>query len=321
MQLRQWLTVLACIGACAVCAGTHAQTYPNRSVRLIVGPPGGAADIVARTVGQKLSEMWGQQVVVDNRVGAGGTIGAEIAAKAAPDGYTILMISASHAISAGLYKTSYKPLDSFAPVVLIASATQVLLANRSLQAKSIDELVALAKAEPGKLSYGSAGTGSTTHLAGELFISMAGIKIVHVPYKGGPPSLTDLMGGQIPLAMLSLPAGLPHIKSGQVRALGVTALKRSPALPQVPAIAEALPGYEATNWYGIIAPKGTSPAIVEKLHAAIVTALQSPAVVQSIVSQGAEVVGGSTPLLFTAYLRSEIDKWTKIIKAVGVRQD
>ncbi|MDB5927963.1 MAG: hypothetical protein JWN13_6899 [Betaproteobacteria bacterium] len=321
MQNRVWLILLACAGVLAPPTAARAQTYPDRPVRLIVGfPPGGAADIIARIVGQKLSEMWGQQVVVDNRPGAGSTIGSEITARAAPNGYTLLMISSSHAASAGLYKTSYMPVDSFEPITLVASAPQALLANPSLPAKSVDDVLASAKAEPNKLSYGSAGNGSTTHLAGELLTEMTKVKIVHVPYKGGAPALADLMGGQIQLMFLALPPALPQIKSGKVRAIAVTSIKRSPSLPQVPAIAESVPGYEATNWYGLLAPRATPRVIVQKLYGDIRTVLRDAQVSRSIVAQGADAVG-STPEEFTSYLRSEIDKWTKVIKLAGIRSD
>ena len=311
--------VLACLVAFAAAANVWAQAYPDRPVRLVVGfPPGGAADIIGRIIGQKLSETWGEQVVVDNRPGAGSTIGADIVARAAPDGYTLLMISSSHAASAGLYKTSYRPVDSFAPVTLVASAPQALLATPSLAAKSLSDLLGRAKAEPGKFTYGSAGNGSTTHLAGELLCEMAKIKLVHVPYKGGAPALADLMGGQIQLMFLALPPALPQIKSGKVRALAVTSSKRSPSLPQVPAIAEAVPGYEATNWYGVLAPRGTPAAIVQKLYADIGAALRDADVARRIVAQGADVVG-NTPQEFTAYLRSEIQKWSKVIESAGIR--
>jgi tripartite-type tricarboxylate transporter receptor subunit TctC len=319
MKLSRRFALLACAGACAFAGAGSAQTYPDHPVRMIVGfPPGGAADIVARIVSQKLSATWGQQVVVDNRPGAGSTIGSDITAKSNPDGYTLLMISSSHAASAGLYKTSYDAVKSFAAVTLVATTPQTLLANTALPVKSMEELIAAAKARPGKFSYGSAGNGSTTHLAGELLTRMAGIKLVHVPYKGGAPALTDLMGGQIELAFLALPPALPHIKAGKVKALGVTSLKRSPALPQTQAIAEVVPGYEAVNWYGVLAPAGTPAAILKKLHADIVSTLRDPEVARAIENQGAAVVGNS-PQEFTAYLRSEIEKWTRLIQSAGIR--
>jgi tripartite-type tricarboxylate transporter receptor subunit TctC len=310
--------LLAMVGPAAY-GNVFAQAYPERPVRMIVGfPAGGAADILARILGQRLSAVWGQQVVVDNRPGAGSTLGSEIAAKSAPDGYTLLMISSSYAASAGLYRTGFDPIDAFAPVTLVASAPQVLLAHPSLPAKSISDLIKLAKASPAALNYGSAGNGSTTHLAGELFSQMTGARIVHVPYKGGAPALTDLIGGQIQLMFLALPAALPQIKSGKVQPLAVTSGKRSPSLPQVPTIAETVPGYEATNWYGVLAPKATPKHIVEKLNGDMVKAIRDPEVGRTIANQGAEPVGGS-PSAFAAYLRSEIAKWTKVIKQAGVR--
>jgi tripartite-type tricarboxylate transporter receptor subunit TctC len=288
---------------------------------MIVGfPPGGAADIVARILAQRLSAPWGQQMVVDNRPGAGSTLGSEIAAKSAPDGYTLLMISSSYAASAGLYRTSYDPVGSFEPVTLVASAPQVLIANPSLPAKSISDLIALAQAKPKALNYGSAGNGSTTHLAGELFSQMSGVSIVHVPYKGGAPALTDLVGGQIQLAFLALPPALPHVKSGKVLALAVTSAKRSPSLPQIPTIGETVRGYEATNWYGVLAPKGVPKPILGKLNADIVKTVRDPDVGRIIENQGADPVG-STPAEFAEYLRTEIAKWTKVIAKAGVRSE
>ena len=298
-----------------------AQPYPARPVRMIVGfPPGGAADILARILGQRLAHASGQQIVVDNRPGAGSTLGSEITAKAAPDGYTLLMISSSYAASAGLYKTNYDPVGSFVPVTLVASAPQVLLAHPSLPAKAVGDLIKLAKAGTATLNYGSAGNGSTTHLAGELFTQMTGAKIVHVPYKGGAPALTDLIGGQIQLMFLALPPALPHVKTGKVHAIAVTSEKRAPALPQVPTIAETVPGYEATNWYGVLAPRATPKSIVEKLNADMVKAVREPDVRRAIENQGAEPVG-STSQEFAEYLRTEIAKWTKVIKQAGVRSE
>ena len=320
---RQWTRrATAGLLASAVCSvgAVCAQPYPQRPIRIIVAfPPGGAADILARIVGQRLSEMWGQQVVIDNRPGAGSTLGAELAAKAAPDGYTLLTISSSHAASAGLYKLNYHPVDSFVPITELASTPQVLLAHPSFPAMSVEQLIALAKATPGKINYGSAGNGSTTHLAGELFAGMAGVKLVHIPYKGGNPALTDLLGGQIQLMFLSLPPALPLIRSGKARALAVTSLKRDPTLPQVAAIAETVPGYEATNWYGVLAPRGTPTAIVDKLSTDIVDVVKNPEVIRIFENQGAAPVGNS-PEQFKTYLQSEIAKWTKVIKTAGIRE-
>ena len=297
-----------------------AQQYPTKPVRMVIGfPPGGAADILGRIIGRKLYDAWGQQVVIDNRPGAGATLGAEITAKALPDGYTILMVSSSHAASAGLYsKLNYDPVDSFSPISLVAAAPQVLLAHPSVSAKSLDELLALAKASPNKFNYGSAGNGSTTHLAGELLCSMTGVKMTHVPYKGGPPALTDTIAGQIQLMFLSMPPALPHVKAGKVKAIAVTSPKRSASLPDVQAAAETVPGYEATNWYALLAPAGVPKPIVDKLYADVLKAMKDQEVMKAISNEGAEPLG-SSPDEFSKYLRSEITKWTKVIKEAGVR--
>lgn len=315
--------VLALLASALVCFQIQASesAYPSKPIRMIVGfPPGGAVDILARIVGQKLTDAWGQQVVLDNRPGAGSTIAGEITAAAIPDGYTVLMITSSHAVSAGLYaKLNYHSVNSFAPVSLVATAPQLLSANLSLPARSIRELVSLAKASPGKLNFGSGGSGSTTHLAGELFKSMAGIDIVHIPYKGAALALTDVIGGQIQLAFTSLPGALPQVTAQRVKALAVTSAKRSPSLPEVPTIAESgFPGYEATNWYGILVPAGTPKEIINKLHAQVVKILQTPEVAAAITRQGAEPEV-SSPQAFGAHLKSEIAKWTKVIREAGIR--
>lgn len=315
--------VLALLVWGLVCFQTQASesAYPSKPIRMIVGfPPGGAVDILARIVGQKLTDTWGHQVVLDNRPGAGSTIAAEITATAIPDGYTLLMITSSHAVSAGLYtKLNYHSVNSFAPISLVATAPQVLSANLSLPVRSISELVSLAKASPGKLNFGSGGSGSTTHLAGELFKSMAGINIVHIPYKGAAPALTDVIGGQIQLAFASLPGALPHIGAKRVKALAVTSAKRSPSLPEVLTIAESgFPGYEATIWYGILVPAGTPKQVINKLHAQIVKIVQTPEVAGAITRQGAEPEV-SSPQAFGTHLKSEIAKWTKVIREGGIR--
>ena len=295
--------------------------FPSKPIRIIVGfPPAGAADIFARLVGQKLTEAWGQAVVIDNRPGAGSTIGSEIAANATPDGHTLMAVSASYATSAGLYKNlKYHPINSFAPITMIVSNSNLLLAHPSVPVKSVKELVAFAKTNPGKLTIGSAGTGSITHLAGELFASMAGIKVTHIPYKGGGPNLNAILGGEIKLSIASVPASLGHVRAGRVKALGVTSLKRSTVLPEVPPIAEAgVPGYEAKNWYGILAPAATPPAIVAKLNRQINDILHAPDFVEAAAKQGAEVEGGTSEE-FKKYLQSEIAKWSKVIKAAGVQ--
>ena len=297
-------------------------TYPTKPIRVIVGfPPAGAADIFARLIGQRLTQTWGQPVVVDNRPGAGSTIGSEIVAGSAPDGYTLMVVSASYATSSGLYQNlKYDPVKSFAPVILFTSAPNVAMVHPSVSAKSVRDLIALAKASPGKLNIGSAGTGSITHLAGELFQDMAKIDMTHVPYKGGGPALTALMANQIHIAIQSITASAGHIQAGRLRALGVTSAKRSPLLPEVPAIAETVPGYEATNWYGMLAPAGTPRAIVTKLNDQVRETLGTPEMADAIKKQGAQPEGG-TPDAFGQYLRTEIAKWSKVIKATGLKPE
>jgi tripartite-type tricarboxylate transporter receptor subunit TctC len=294
--------------------------YPVKPIRIIVGfPPAGSADIFARLAAQKMSEAWGHPVVVDNRPGAGSTLGSEIVAHSTPDGYTLMVVSASFATSAGLYeKLKYDPVKSFAPVGLIASAPNVFLANPSFSVKSARDVIALAKATPGKITVGSAGIGSITHLSGELFTSMAGLKVLHVPYKGGGPALNALVGGEIQLTFLSLSASLGQVQAGRARAIGVTSAKRSSLMPDVPAISESVPGYEATNWFAMLAPAGTPQAILEKLNAQINTIVGAPDMAEAIRKQGADPGGGSAEE-FGRYVRSEIAKWTKIIKATGLK--
>jgi tripartite-type tricarboxylate transporter receptor subunit TctC len=302
---------------------THAAepAYPTKPIRVIVGfPPAGAADIFARLVGQKLTDVWGQPVVVDNRPGAGSTIGSEIVANAQPDGYTLMAVSASYATSAGLYKNlKYHPINSFAPISMLASNPNVLLAHPSVPAGSAKDIIAISKKSPGKLTMGSAGTGSITHLAGELFTSMAGITVTHVPYKGGGPNMNALLGGQIQITVVSVPASLPYVKAGRAKALAVTSARRSPVLPDVPTIAEAgVPGYEAKNWYGMLAPAGVSKPILEKINQQVNEALRARDVADAISKQGADPEG-STPEAFGAYLKSEIAKWSKVIIATGLK--
>ena len=316
------LTML-CVAAalCSQQADAAEATYPTKPIRVIIGfPPAGAADIFARLVGQKLAETWGQPVVIDNRPGAGSTIGSEIAANATPDGHTLMAVSASYATSAGLYKKlNYHPINSFAPITMIVSNANLLLAHPSVPAKSAQDLIAMAKATPGKLTMGSAGTGSITHLAGELFANMATIKVTHVPYKGGGPNLTGLLVGEIQITVASVPASLGHVKAGRVKALGLTSVKRSAVLPEVPTIAESgVPGYEAKNWYGILAPAGVPKPIVAKLNGQINEILRAPDLVEAIARQGAEVEGGTSGE-FRKYLQSEIAKWSKVIEAAGVQ--
>ncbi len=302
-------------------AGAAEPAFPTKPIRVIVGfPPGGAADIFARMVGQKLTDAWGQTVVVDNRPGAGSTIGSELTANAVPDGHTLMVVSASYATSAGLYagRIKFHPVDSFVPITLIASNPNVLLAHPSVASNTVKELVAAAKASPGKLTMGSAGTGSITHLAGELFASMAAIKFTHVPYKGGGPNFTALLGGEIQLSVTSVPAALGGLKAKRVKALGVTSLKRSLVLPDVPTIAETgVPGYETLNWYGLLSPAGVPAPVIAKTYAEVSRILQMPDIVESLTKQSADP-GGMPPAMFKKFLQAELSKWALAIKAAGV---
>lgn len=325
MNRRSGLAALLVLGAAAIApSATCAQDYPTRPVRIIVGfAAGGVTDIMARIVGQKLGESFGQQFVVDNRPGAGSAIASEITAKAAPDGYTLLMIGTSFAINAGVYKKlSYDPVKDFAGVILVSSAPQVLVANLSLPAKSVTELIDLARAKPGQLNFASSGNGSTSHLAGELLKSMAKIDLVHVPYKGGSAvMMTDLMSGRMELLFLSLPGALPQIKAGRVKAIAVTSSKRSSAAPDVPSFAESgVPGYEATSWNGLVAPAAIPKQIVAHLNAELLRMLRRPDVIDAITRQGAEPLG-STPAEFDAYLKTEVAKWKKLIASSAVQLD
>ena len=306
-----------------VAADTLAQNYPSKPVRMIVAyPPGGGTDIVGRMMAQKLSENFGQTVVIDNRGGAAGNIGSEIAARSAPDGYTVLMGNvAPNAINVSLYaRLGYDPVRDFAPISLVASTPNILVVQPSLPVKTVSDLVALAKAKPGTLNYPSAGLGSSSHLAGELFDNIAAVKMVHVPYKGGGPALTDLLGGQVQLMFATMPAAMPHVKAGKLRAIAVTSAKRSPAMPELPTVGETLNGYEAATWYGLLAPAGTPPPIIMALHAEIVKIIGVAQTKERLLAQGFEPVG-STPAEFAAYIKTEIAKWGKVIKAAGIKAE
>ena len=300
------------------------DAYPQKSIRMVVAyPPGGGTDIVGRMVAQKLSEAWGQTVVVDNRGGATGNIGTEIVARSPADGYTLLMGNvAPNAINVSLFaKIPYDPVNDFEPVSLVALTPNILLVHPALPVKTVKEFVALAKAKPGTLNYSSAGIGSSSHLAPELLAMMTGINIVHVPYKGGGPGLVDLLSGQMQFMMTTTPAAMPHVKSGKIRALGVTSAKRSQSLPEIPTIAEAgVKGYEVSTWYGVLAPAKTSKAIVTKLHGEIIRLIAVPDTKEKLLSQGFEPVG-STPEEFGAYIKSEIAKWAKVIKTAKIKAE
>lgn len=314
--------VLTCV-ALVCCGGVLAQAYPVKPVRVISGfPPGSGADITARLVGQKLGEALGQQFLIDNRPGAGSNIAAELAAKAAPDGYTIFIGTVANAINATLYaKLPFEFARDFAPVTLATSAPNVLVVHPSLPVKTVQELIAFARARPGQINYGSAGTGTAPHLSAELFKSMAGITLVHIPYKGSPPAVTDLMGGQVTMMFSPASSVLPHVKSGRLRALAVTTAARLPTLPDLPTVAESgLPGYETVTWFGFVVPAATPRDIVVRLNAEIGRVLAQPEVRQQFAGQGIDVIGG-TPEEFAAYIRAEIVKWARVIKASGARAE
>ena len=300
------------------------EVYPNKPVRLVVPfGAGGTGDILARVIGQHLSTGLGQQVVIDNRPGAGGNIGADVVAKAAPDGYTLLLAANStHGANVSLYKKMpFDPVKDFAPVTLLASVSNLLLVHPSVPANSIKELIALAKSKPGQLNFASSGNGTSTHLAGELFKSMAGVDIVHIPYKSGAPAVTDLLSGHVTMLFNSTLAVLPHVKAGKLKALGISSVYRSPVLPEMPTIAESgLPGFEVTAWFGILAPAGTPKEIIHRLHAEIVKVLRLPEVKARLSDQGAEPVG-NTPERFAAYIQAEIAKWAEVVKVSGARLD
>ncbi len=309
-----------------VAAGLHparAQPYPVKPVRLVVPyPPGGGTDTLARVVSQKLSEGLGQQVIMDNRPGAGANIGMELAAKSAPDGYTLALATISNAISASLYsKLNYDLVRDFSPVTLLATTPHLLVVHPSLPVKSVQALIALAKARPGQLAYSSAGNGTPTHLAGELFSHMAGVRMVHVPYKGGGPSVIALVGGESTLSFATMPSVIPHVRSGKLRAVAVTTSRRSPSAPDISTVAESgLPGFEVGSWYGLMAPAGTPAAIVAQLNTETLKVLNLPDVKQRLDASGFEALV-STPEEYAAYTRSEIDKWAKIVRASGARAD
>jgi tripartite-type tricarboxylate transporter receptor subunit TctC len=312
----------AFILCCALAAAAGAQQYPDRPIRLIVGfPPGGAADILGRFVARELTTALGQQVVVDNRGGAGGLIATETTARANADGYTLLFTSIPHVINPHLYgKVSYDAVKDFVPVVQFVAVPLMMASNMSFPPKSVKELIADAKGKPGEINFASAGGGSSSHLAMELFKSMTGTRMNHVPYKGTGPLITDLISGQVSVTIASAVPLSPQVKAGKLRGLAVTGMKRSPSFPELPAIAETVPGYEVTNWFGILAPAGTSRAIVARLNKDLNVALGSRDLRERLASQGADVVGG-TPEEFAKIIRSDFAKWAKVVKESGAKVD
>jgi tripartite-type tricarboxylate transporter receptor subunit TctC len=312
---------LLCLFLLPVALPVAAQSYPNKPVRLVVPfPPGGPTDIVTRLIAPKMSASLGQQVMVENRGGAGGMIATEQVSKAAPDGYTIIMGTIGGvAVAKSLNpKLGYDTLRDFAPITQSVSVTSILVVHPSVPAKNVRELLAIAKASPGKLNYASSGNGTVTHLAGELLKLLGKVSITHVPYKGGAPALVALVSGEVDMSYENSLIITPHIKSGKVKGLAVTSAKRSKLLPQLPTIAETLPGYSASGWYGLLAPAATPKTIIERLNAEAVKALRSPEVVDNLSSQGAEPVA-SSPEEFTTFIRSEIDKWANVVKAANMK--
>ncbi len=307
---------------CAMAGVVHAAdtTYPSRPIRMIVAyPPGGGTDQVGRVMADQLSQTLGQNVVVDNRGGATGNIGTELAARALPDGYTLLMGNvAPNAVNVSLFKKlPFDPVKDFSPVSLVAITPNILVAHPSIPVKTIKELIAFAKAKPGTLNFPSAGVGSSSHLAGELLKSLAGISMVHVPFKGGGPALIAVIAGEVQIMFATMPAAMPHVKSGKVKPVAVTTAKRSKAMPELPTIAESgVKGYDASTWYGLLAPARTPEAIITRLHGDTVKILAGPTR-QRLEAQGFEPDGG-TPAEFASYIKSEITKWAKVIKDAGI---
>jgi tripartite-type tricarboxylate transporter receptor subunit TctC len=321
MQFRS--TVLVALCAVAPVAAYAADAWPTRPVRMIVAyPPGGGTDIVGRVMAQKLTETLGHTVVIDNRGGASGNIGSELAARANPDGYTLLMGNvAPNAINVSLFKKlAFDPVKDFTPVSLVAITPNILVVNPTVPVKTVKDLVALAKAKPGVLNFPSAGVGSSSHLAGELLKILAKVDMVHVPYKGGGPALVDTISGQMQLMFATMPAAMPHVKSGKVRPIAVTTEKRSQTMPELPTIGESVKGYEASTWYGLLAPAGTPAAIVTRLHQDTVKILAMPDMREKLGAQGIEPVGG-TPAEFGAYIKSEISKWGRVIREAGIKAE
>lgn len=323
-ERRARLLVLCAVAAVLIPAGaTLAQSgdYPNRPIRLVVPfSPGGSSDTVSRLLSQKLSAQLGQQVVVDSKPGAGGNLGADLVAKSRPDGYTLLFAAGSFAVNVSLYeKLPYDPIKDFEPVVHVCRVNGILVTHPSVPANSVQELIALAKAQPGAINFASAGSGTILHLAGELFNAQANVKMTHVPYRGSGPALSDLIAGQVQVMFANVPGTLQHVKSGKLRVLAATGDRRASSLPDVPTISESgLPGFQAATWFGVLAPAGTPRDIVAKLNNEMGKALASPDLVEHLRNEGADVVGG-TPDQFRTFLKAEVDRWGPVVKGAGIK--
>jgi tripartite-type tricarboxylate transporter receptor subunit TctC len=315
-------TAIACALLLASAAALAQSSYPQKPVRIVVPyPPGGTTDLLARLVAARLGDKLGQNFTVDNRAGASGAIGSQLVAKSPPDGYTLVMATiSSHGINSALNKAlPYDPVADFAPITLVASTPNVITVNADMPAKTLAELLAMARARPGALSFGSTSAGGSPHMSVELLKMMAKLDLVHIPYKGGGPMLTDLIGGQIPMGVDNLPSSMAHIKSGKIRALAVTTATRWPGAPDIPTVAESgVPGYEASAWFGLLAPAGTPKEIVDLLQRSVADSLRDPAVAQRLQELGAEPVA-STPDAFGRQIAGEIDKWKKVVAATGVK--
>ena len=317
------VTIIAAVGI-ALAAGhasaqKKAEAYPTKPIRMIVPfAPGGGTDIVARAMAQKLTESLGQSVIVDNRAGAGGTIGAETAVRSVPDGYTLAMVSGSYAANAALFKLPYDPVNDVTPISLIGQTGFLVSLHPSVAAKNMKEFIALAKAKPGSINYASTGTGGITHLATELFATMADVKMTHIPYKGTGPALIDLLGGQVQMMVGALPAMVPQHKTGKVRGIAVTTSKRNGALPDVPTVAETVPGYEAILWYAFFGPKNLPKDVVTLLNGEITKAISTPEMKERMASEGLDPVGGP-PSQFGDVLKRDVPKWTKVVKDANIK--
>jgi tripartite-type tricarboxylate transporter receptor subunit TctC len=316
------LVPLVLAACCTLAWPAQAQNYPTKSIRLIVPfAPGGGLDISTRLIGQKLTEKWGQNIVVDSRPGAATIVGTEIASKAAPDGYTLLMITTTFAINPGLYaKLPYDPAKDFAPVTQLNFQPNIVVVAPNFSGKSVKDLIAQAKAKPGELTFASPGAGSAPHLSAEMFQRTAGVSMIHVPYKGIPAAVTDVIGGRVTMLFTTTISAAPHVKSGKLRALAITSAKRQASMPDVPTVGETLPGYRAEAFQGMVAPAGVAPAIVNKLAAEVARIVHLPDVAQRFQLDGAEPVG-STPKEFAAFLRSEMQQWSKVVRDAGIKPE